>query len=151
VADAADREAITALLFAYAERIDAGDFTGVAELLAGAELTFEGQDTVVRGRQAIESLYARTTLRHDDGTPRTKHVTTNVVVELGSSGRDAAVRSYFTVLQAIPGQVALQPVVAGRYRDRFERIDGTWSFSSRHIAVDLVGDLSHHLGFDLDG
>ena len=54
-----DRDEITVLLFAYAERIDAGDFAGLADLLAEAELTFEGYDTVVRGRQAVQSLYER--------------------------------------------------------------------------------------------
>lgn len=54
-----DRDEITALLFAYAERIDAGDFAGLGDLLAEAELTFEGYDTVVRGRQGVRSLYER--------------------------------------------------------------------------------------------
>jgi ketosteroid isomerase-like protein len=146
-----DRDEITALLFAYAERIDAGDFAGVADLMTDAELTFEGLETAVRGRHDIEALYLRTTVRHEDGTPRTKHVTTNVVVDLGSTGLAAVARSYFTVLQALPGQLGLQPVVAGRYQDRFGRHDGRWRFVGRHICVDLVGDLSHHLLFDLDG
>ncbi|MGO9455551.1 MAG: nuclear transport factor 2 family protein [Acidimicrobiales bacterium] len=146
-----DRDEITTLLFAYAERIDAGDFAGLADLMAGAELTFEGYDTVVRGRQAVQSLYERGTLRHGDGTPLTKHVTTNVIVEVAPTGCTAAARSYFTVLQAVPGELALQPVIAGRYRDRFERAEGRWRFSGRHMLVDLAGDLSHHLRIDLDG
>ena len=139
------------MLFAYAERIDAGDFAGVADLMSDAELTFEGLDRAVRGRDDIEALYLRTTIRHEDGTPRTKHVTTNVVVDLGPTGLAAVAHSYFTVLQALPGQLALQPVVAGRYQDRFGRHDGRWGFVGRHMCVDLVGDLSHHLQFDLDG
>jgi hypothetical protein len=146
-----DRDEIAALLFSYAERIDAGDFAGVADLLADAELTFEGYDTVVRGRNDVQSLYERGTIRHNDGTPCTKHVTTNVIVEVTPTGRTASARSYFTVLQAVPGNLALQPVIAGRYRDRLERAGGRWRFTGRHMIVDLAGDLSKHLRIDLDG
>ena len=45
---------------------------------------------------------------------------------------------------------ALQPIVAGRYRDRFERTGRRWRFAGRHMVVDLVGDLGHHLLFDLE-
>ena len=39
----------------------------------------------------------------------------------------------------------LQPIIAGRYSDRFERVDGVWRFSERIIHPELYGDLSHHL------
>ena len=145
------RAAITDLVYAYAERIDSGDFEGVADLLAAAELTAEGTDLRCRGREEVLALYVGTTRRHADGTPRTKHVTTNVVVEVDEAGDAASARSYFTVLQAVPGALALQPVVAGRYADRFELVDGRWRFCARHLAVDLVGDVSHHLEVDLPG
>ena len=54
-------EAITKLIYTYAERIDAGDFAGVAEVFADATLTFEGFGDAVAGRDAIEALYMRTT------------------------------------------------------------------------------------------
>ena len=144
----AERE-VTHLVYAYAERIDAGDFAGLADLFADGELTFEGSRDVRRGAAEVLALYEASTRRYPDGTPRTKHVTTNVVVEVGPGGAAAAARSYFTVLQAVPGQLALQPVAAGRYRDRFARGPGGWHFSHRHICVDLVGDLGHHLLFHL--
>jgi hypothetical protein len=143
---------IYVLIYGYAERIDAGDFDGLADLLAHAELTFEGYDDVRRGRDEVLALYRRSTRRYpDDGTPKSKHLVTNVVVEIddSSSPATATARSYYTVLQAVPGALALQPIVAGRYRDRFEQVDGAWRFSGRHIFVDLVGDLSQHMLFDL--
>ncbi len=143
------RDEIADLVYAYAERIDDGDFDGVAALLAHAEVTAEGADRSWRGRDEVRSLYESGTRRHEDGTPRTKHVTTNLVVEVDESGGSAAARSYYTVLQAVPGELALQPVIAGRYRDRFERVDGRWRFAARHLVVDLVGDLRSHLRFDL--
>jgi 3-phenylpropionate/cinnamic acid dioxygenase small subunit len=141
------RAAIADLVYAYAERIDDGDFEGVADLLADAEVTAEGTDLHLRGRDQVLALYVNGTRRHADGTPRTKHVTTNLDVDEGAAA--ATARSYYTVLQAVPGELALQPIVAGRYRDRFERVDGRWRFAGRHLVVDLVGDLDHHLLFGL--
>jgi 3-phenylpropionate/cinnamic acid dioxygenase small subunit len=144
------RDAIAALVYAYAERIDGGDFEGVAELLADAEVTAEGTDRRWRGRDEVLRLYESGTRRHADGTPRTKHVTTNLVVDVDEISGTATARSYYTVLQAVPGELALQPIVAGRYRDRFERVRGSWRFAGRHLVVDLVGDLGHHLLFDFE-
>jgi ketosteroid isomerase-like protein len=142
-------EAITKLIYTYAERIDAGDFAGVAELFAQATLTFEGFDDAVRGPEAIERLYTRSTRRYEDGTPRTKHVMTNVMVDVADDGATASSRSYFTVLQAVPGALALQPVIAGRYGHTYERADGRWRVTTMHVTIDLVGDLGHHMLFDL--
>jgi 3-phenylpropionate/cinnamic acid dioxygenase small subunit len=81
---------------------------------------------------------------HEDGTPRTKHVTTNVLIEVDDVAGTAVARSYFTVLQAAEG-LGLQTIVAGRYRDRFERHDGEWRFAERRFTTDLIGDVSRHL------
>ncbi len=143
------RDDITDLLFTYAERIDAGDFAAVADLFGDAEVTFEGFDQVRRGRDEVLAMYEGSTRRYDDGTPKTKHVMTNVVVAVDEAAGTATARSYFTVLQAVPGQLALQPVIAGRYRDRFDRSAGAWRFRQRHMVVDLVGELGHHMLFDL--
>jgi hypothetical protein len=147
--DRSASEAITTLMFEYAERIDLGDFAGVAELFGHATLTFEGFDQAVAGREDIEALYVRTTRRYEDGTPRTKHVITNVMVDVAVDGLAATSRAYFTVLQAVPGALGLQPVIAGRYRNSYECMDGLWRFASVHIMIDLMGDLDHHMLFDL--
>lgn len=146
---APDVPAVAALVFAYAERIDAGDFAGLADLLAEADLTADGQPEPVRGRDAVLRRYERTTRRYPDGTPRTRHLTTNLVIAVDDDGSTATARSYYTVLQAVPPDFPLQAIIAGRYRDRFRRVDGEWGFSARHIAVDLIGDLSRHLLFEL--
>lgn len=145
-----DHVAITNLVYTYAERIDAGDFAGVAELLAHADVSGEGGGAPVRGVDAVRAMYERSTRRYDDdGTPKTKHVTTNLIVEVDSVAGRATCRSYFTVLQAVPGELALQPVIAGRYHDEFERHADAWRFSKRHMIPDLIGDLGHHLLFEL--
>ena len=142
-------EAITKLVYTYAERIDAGDFAGIGALFEHATLTFEGYGATVSGPEAIEALYTRSTRRYDDGTPRTKHVMTNVIVDVADDGSHAASRSYFTVLQAVPGALTLQPVIAGRYRHTYQLVDGHWRVASMHVMIDLVGDLGHHMLFDL--
>ena len=144
------RPSITNLIYTYAERIDAGDFTGVGELFDHATLTFEGFGDAVRGEEAIAALYTRTTRRYEDGTPRTKHVITNVMVEVDGGGTTARSRSYFTVLQAVPGHLALQPVIAGRYRHASRSPGAAGPSLDMHIIIDLVGELGHHMLFDLE-
>ena len=130
------------LIAAYAELVDAGDFAGVGVLLAQA--TFTGGTGTVSGRHAIEKMLRDNVIVYDDGTPRTKHVTTNVAIEVEEEAGTAVSRSYFTVLQAAP-DLPLQPIVSGRYRDRFERTDGRWRFVERRVLTDLIGDVSRHL------
>ena len=79
-----------------------------------------------------------------DRVPATKHVITNVAVEVDDDGRTASARSYFTVFQARP-ELPLQPILAGRWHDRFKREDGRWRFADRLIHTDLVGDLRFHI------
>ncbi len=141
-----DHVAIANLVYRYAELIDAGDFDGIGGLFADAVITAEGSDVSWRGSQAITEMYVDGTRRYPDGTPRTKHVTTNLVIEVDDARELATCRSYFTVLQQTD-PVPLQPIIAGRYHDEFRRAVH-WSFSRRHMIVDLVGDLSRHLLFE---
>jgi hypothetical protein len=145
------RGAIANLLHTYAERIDLGDYEGLADLFAHAQITAEGLETGPRGRDEVLAMYTASTRKYDNGTPRTKHVTTNLILEVDEGGQTAAARSYFTVLQAVPGALGLQPIIAGRYHDRFALVDGAWRFERRQMIVDLVGDLSQHLLFPYPG
>lgn len=134
--------AIGTLIATYAELVDGGDFAAVGVLLADA--AFTGGAGSVSGRDAIEKMLRGNVIVYDDGTPRTKHVTTNLAVDVDEEAGTAVARSYFTVLQALP-DMALQPIVSGRYYDRFERHEGHWKFVERRVQTELVGDVSHHL------
>jgi len=138
------RHRIEELLYVYAERIDAGDFAGVGELFAGGEIRASEDGPSIRGADAVRRLYVATVRLYEDGTPRTKHVTSNVIVEVGATGEKASARSYFTVLQQLD-DFPLQVIVAGRYHDTFVRDHGTWRFGIRRMYVDLRGDLRRHL------
>jgi hypothetical protein len=90
-------------------------------------------------------MYAMSTrLYEDDGTPKTKHITTNPIIEVDEDAGSATCRSYYGVVQATPA-LPLQPIIAGRYHDTFQVIDGAWWFATRTMFVDLMGDLSQHL------
>ena len=134
--------AIENMIVTYAELVDDGDFAGLGTLLADA--TFTGSSAPVSGPDAIEKMFRDTVIVYDDGTPRTKHVTTNIIIEADEQAGAAVSRAYFTVLQALP-DLALQPIASGRYHDRFEHRDGQWRFAERRVRVDLVGDVSRHL------
>jgi SnoaL-like domain len=140
---------VSRLVFEYSDRIDSGDLEGLADILAEAGFgTFE--DPLLRGRDRILALYRSTVRIYEDGTPRTHHVVTNLVVELDETAGTATSRSYFTVLQAHPPG-SITPIVAGRYHDRFARRDksaergGDWYFTERRISMDLVGDVTAHM------
>jgi len=110
--------AIESLIATYAELVDDGDFAAVGLLLADA--AFSGGGGSVSGRDAIEKMLRDNVIVYDDGTPRTKHVTTNLAIKVDERAGTASSRSYFTALQALP-DLPLQPIVSGRYYDRFER------------------------------
>jgi hypothetical protein len=142
-----DGDHVRNLLGRYCERIDAGDFEGVGALFADGRLATDGGAVLAEGSEAIAAFYAKGTRRHGP-TPKTKHLVVDTVLE--PTGDDGMVaRSSYLVLQAIEGSLPLQPIIAGRYVDTFERRGGTWTWIERRFTVDLVGDLSQHLAFDL--
>ena len=140
-----DRDAVTKLVFRYAELVDEGAFAAVAQLFEHATFrAMVGSDVYTRtGADQVRKQFEQMVITYD-GVPCTKHVTTNVVVDVDDRGRTAASRSYYSVLQARP-DLPLQVIIAGRYHDAFAAVDGEWRFTDRLIFSDLVGDLSHHL------
>ena len=136
--------AIENLLYTYAERIDRGDFDGVADLFANGRIV-PMPDVSIDGRDAVFELYRSTTRRYDDcGTPKTHHVTTNAIIEVDDTAGTATARSYYTVFQCTDS-LPFQPIIGGRYHDTFHRIDGEWWFDTRSMQIDHLGDLSQHL------
>jgi 3-phenylpropionate/cinnamic acid dioxygenase small subunit len=131
-----DEQQIANLVFRYAELVDAGQFDEVGALFA--EATYVG----LPGTE-VARLMRGLVITYDDGTPRTRHVTTNLIIEIADEAT-ATARSSFTVHQAVDG-LALQPIVIGRYADTFAKRESGWVFTERQINMDLVGDMSRHL------
>ncbi|MDQ6696460.1 MAG: nuclear transport factor 2 family protein [Actinomycetota bacterium] len=143
-----DHEAIRHLLYRYCELMDAGDFVPLAALFADAVMLDDVGNVVAEGSRGVQALYERGTRLHD-GSPRTRHLTSNSIIDVDQAAGIASARSVYVVFQATQS-LALQPIISGRYRDRFARVDdGTWHFTERSFSVDLVGDLSQHLRYDV--
>ncbi len=149
-----DAEARVAdLIYSYARRIDAGDYQGVAELFTHGAIAYSAdapQNEQVAGVDAVLATYQATTRLYPDGTPRSRHLTTNLSIDVNHLAGTATALSYFTVLQQTD-DLPLQPIISGNYTDTFAIVEGEWWFSQRHIEVGQIGDLSQHLLFELKG
>jgi len=129
------------LLARYVHNVDDGKIDDNAALLADAR--FQVGETVVFGGDAVGDFFRANVQHHEDGTPRTWHALSNIIIDVESATTAKAV-SYFTVHQELPG-LPLQPIVTGRYLDTFELRDGTWRFAARAVEPRLFGDVSHHV------
>lgn len=137
------------LVYRYAELIDNGDFAGIGELFADATIE-TGEGVVYRGRDEIREMYEQWTRRYpDNGTPHTRHVTTNPILEVDEEAGSATCRSYVVVFQSTD-LLTLQPVITNRYHDTFRRVGDTWQFEHRLMVDFYSGDLSQHLLQDFD-
>lgn len=142
-------EEIRDLIFEYTNRLDAGDLDGMAELFTysyfGTADRFGNlQGELVYGSGPVLAQYQDfTRIHHDIGTPRTKHLTANVRVQVNADNTRATSTSYVLVMQQTP-RLPLQAVVTSRNFDQLERHNGIWRFSQRLICVDHAGDLSEH-------
>jgi 3-phenylpropionate/cinnamic acid dioxygenase small subunit len=138
-------EAIRNLLGRYCELMDAASWPALGELFAAGELVGPDGAVLAAGAAAVAAMYERGT-RLYEGSPRTRHITANTIVEV--DGAAATARSSYVVFQAVDA-LALQPIITGRYHDTFVRAPGGWRFARRQFFVDHVGDLSHHLTYEV--
>ncbi|HEY2166812.1 MAG TPA: nuclear transport factor 2 family protein [Jatrophihabitantaceae bacterium] len=145
-----DGDRIRGLLGTYCRLIDVGDFDGLGALFAHATLRDPAGTVIATGAAQAQALYAATTRRHANGTPRTQHLIVNTTFDEGTAADAAVARSAYVVLQAVPG-MPLQPIVTGSYVDTFARIDGLWRFTDRTFTLGLIGDVSAHLSFEPAG
>jgi len=131
---------ITDMMFRYAELFDTGRFDEFAALFEHGKW-HKAEAGATAARAWIDDnvqLY--------DGLTRTKHVTTNVVVDVDEIAGTAEATAYVTIFQALP-DFPLQPIFAGRYQDRLTRIDGRWWWVQRSVVGDLYGDISRHVKY----
>ncbi|WP_059016060.1 nuclear transport factor 2 family protein [Mycobacterium sp. M26] len=137
------------LIYRYAELLDGGELDGVAELFTHGRITAMEEpppEAIFAGVAGVRRMYGMATRLYEDGTPKTRHHTTNVQIYVDEAADRAEARSYYSVTQATP-DLPLQIIVTGHYRDTFHRLDGQWWFDTRIMFVDQVGDTSHHLKF----
>lgn len=134
---------ISNLLYRYAEYLDSGQLIEAAELFRHARIKVQRQGLL--DHNDLLGIWQQRIKRYPCGTPRTRHIISNPIIDIDETSGTATVRSSYTVLQATD-TLPLQPIAAGRYLDEFERVDGVWRFSFRDYSqLDLMGDLRGHL------
>ncbi|WP_256585732.1 nuclear transport factor 2 family protein [Pseudomonas sp. FW305-70] len=130
---------ISNLLYRYAECLDSGRLVEAAELFRHARIKVQSHDSL--DHIALLGIWQQRIKLYPCGTPRTRHIISNLIIDIDETANTATVRSCYTVLQATD-TLPLQPIAAGRYLDEFERVDGVWRFSFRDYShLDMVGGL----------
>ena len=137
----------------YAEGIDMGDIETVGALFARGEIVMP-DGTALRGTTEVYEHYANLIIFYDGDsnvvpyergacTPRTRHITTNLICEFNNAVNQVDVRSCFSVYQNLNEKNEI--VAGGRYVDRFELDLQGWHITRREIFLDHPGDMSRHL------
>jgi ketosteroid isomerase-like protein len=137
------RGEIENLLYEYQERIDAGDLAGMAALFEHAVVGADTVETRWTGTAEVAQMFTAIMRIYDDGSPHTTHTTTNPIIHIDEQAGTATSRSVYVVYQQAD-RFALQPIITGRYHDRFERVHGTWRYTERIFVAGLQGDLTAH-------
>lgn len=142
---ASSEDTIRNLLYRYTHAMDEGDFEAAAGLFANARILVAEPDVALGAEEMLEMWRAMVIVYPDCGTPKTRHLCTNAVIEVDEAGNSARAESYYTVYQQTDS-LPLQVIAMGRYHDEFVRVDGVWRFSQRdYRMLDMVGDTSQHL------
>ena len=134
-------------MYRYAACIDSGDFDGVADLFANGHYSQPNGDITIRGRDEVRRAFD-TVILYEDGTPRTHHIITNIVVDVAEGTADASGSCYVAVVQGIEGR-PIETVLVGRYVDKYRKTASGWELADRCFHADFKGDLSRHTRSDL--
>src|SRR5215831_4318421 len=93
-----DRAEIIALINRYAELLDGGQLDEVAALFDRATWRASMTGASLSTPEEVRAVY-RNVILYEDGTPRTRHLMTNVSVDVDDNSVEASSSCYFTVLQ----------------------------------------------------
>ena len=129
------RAEIMDVLYRYCRAVDRGD-------RAGLEAVYHPDGTDEHGTfNGVGSDFATYIVdKMDAAVLLGQHHITNAIFEI--TGDEAKVESYYLAIQpyvTASGDHQLG-FVAGRYLDRFTRIDGRWAISARRVIVDWSRD-----------
>ena len=142
------------LIHRYSEAVDQGRFEVLDELFADATVRMAmgpGAPGPGLDGRSVGAMFGDGIILYADGTPRTRHLVTNMIIEVDEEAARATARSYNTTLQQVPGR-GIEIIATARYEDSFRLVDGTWRFSERiirHTSLDgvhrdFIGDMSRH-------
>ena len=140
--NANDYFSIQKLIFSYAYLIDKGDLSRMSSLFSRADVYFPDGQVCSADPLMVEKAFADFVRIYPDGTPRTRHLTSNVIIDPAGDNQ-ATASSYVMVFQQTD-ELALQPIIGGDYHDEFSKDGDHWYFTKRVIGNDLFGDLGVH-------
>jgi 3-phenylpropionate/cinnamic acid dioxygenase small subunit len=100
-------------------------------------------DTPLSGTEDVARFLHDNVILYD-GVPGTRHVVTNIRIDLADDHSTARAQSYVIVFQAVPGS-APEIIFQGAYDDAFAHSGSSWHFAERRILTDGTGDMSRHL------
>jgi hypothetical protein len=123
----------------YSRALDLGDMNAAADCFAeqGCFARPMKPDQLIVGREAI-----RTSLLTRPRTLLTKHLSTNIMVDVESRDSASAL-SCLTMISTTPPEGAEPPYVStgpvwfGEMRDRFVREGGAWKFLERRGSIQM--------------
>lgn len=129
-------EEIRYLLAKYSFYVDYREFEQLGELLADAvfRLTWEAEGIEtgeIRGREAIEAYY----VEHLTGRRPSRHLITNVAIDLDQAGESAEVFAYLTSVGHPPSPPSV--LLSGHYENRLAKVDGRWRFTQLYVLMEL--------------
>jgi SnoaL-like domain len=141
----ASQRQIERMIYEVGYALEAGDFRRVGELMGDATM---GADRIgrkaFRGAEEIREQYTRTNVVYPDRGRASKEIYHNILVDIDLDANRARSVTSYTVAHQAPGeQFAL--IVAGKYEDGWERVDGTWRWEDRYIVVQYKNDLDRHM------
>ncbi len=136
-----DTDEITELVYSYARLLDGGDVNGVVALFEHSTWRSSPNGSVRRGSAEVRPVYEN--LLAQDRGYRTKHLITNLSVDVEPGATTACSHCYWTVLRSAPGE-PIGIALSGQYTDRFEKVEGHWQFLDRLITTDMTGETSDH-------
>src|SRR5262245_47399112 len=128
---------IAKLVNSYGLLLDQGDIDGVVALFQHSTWRGDVNRPVLRGSAEVRPVYER--LLAALGSLRTKHLLTNLTVQIDASFTSASSHCYWTVLQNAEPGAAIDITLAGQYTDRLEKVGGKWRFADRLTTTDLFG------------
>jgi uncharacterized protein (TIGR02246 family) len=126
-----DREAIRALLVAYATTLDNRDFAGFEQLWAKDAEFLGGGSNTAKGPAAIRDLLRGLLTKNGSSTPgRDFHLVMNQTVDVTGDSATGFSRGTWVSTNA---ENRLQVTIIANYYDQFVKEDGTWKFKRHQI------------------
>lgn len=134
-----DERACERLIVVYAQLVDFGRASEIADLFT-SDGRWQGTDLLLEGQEQIRAWFTR---REGLARRLSRHVFTNVAVDVGVDGPDTA-RSLSYMVNYRRDRRAGEPDLplaadlpkyVGECHDRFRRTDDGWRFVSRRVEV----------------